>query len=79
MVMPPLKYTCTTCLLQCFLDALTQAFGIRNHHVGILVVIGVVSRIVVASSVIVLGWSLGLNLNSVESPCRVLAFCKNFV
>ena len=39
---------------------------------------GVVSRIVGASSV-VLSWSFGLGLNSVESPCRVLAFCKNFV
>ena len=62
----------------CFLDALTQLFGIRKHHVRILVV-GVVSRIVGASSVVFLSWNLGLDLNSVESPCRVLAFCKNFV
>ena len=40
-----------------FLDALTQPFGIRNHHAWILVVFGVVSRIVGASSV------LGLDLD----------------
>ena len=59
----------------CLLDALTQPFGIRNHHVWILVV---VSRTVDTSSVIVLGWSLGLDLHSDESPCWVLTFCKSF-
>ena len=61
------------------LDALTQPFGIRNHHVWILVAFGVVSRIVGASSVVILCWSLGLDHHSVESPCRVLTFCKSFV
>ena len=60
------------------LDAFTQPFQIRNHHIWILVVVGVVSRIVGASSVVVLGWSLGLDLHSVESPCRVFTFCKSF-
>ena len=62
----------------CFLDVLTQPFGIRNHHVWILIVFGVVSRIVGASSVVILGWSLGPDLHSVENPCRVLTFGKSF-
>ena len=39
------------------LDVVTQPFGIRNHHVWILVVVSVVSRFVGASSVVVLGWA----------------------
>ena len=63
----------------CFLDALTQSFGISDHQVLILFVFGVVSRIVGAFSVVVIAWCLGLDLHSVESPCRVLTFCKSFV
>ena len=63
----------------CFLDTLTKAFGIQNHHVRILAVFGIVSKIFNASSVSFPGWSLGLDLHSIESPCRVLTFCKSFV
>ena len=61
-----------------FLKVLSQPFVVRNHHVRVLVVIVVVSRIVGASSVVFLCWGFGLDLHPVESPCRVLAFCKYF-
>ena len=49
-----------------FLEALTQPFVVRNHHVRVLDV--VVSRIVGASSAVFLSWGIGLDLHPVESP-----------
>ena len=74
MVVPPLKYTYTPCLLQTFLCALTQPSVIWNYYIWILVVVGTRSGSVVF--LFVLGWVSCLDFHSIESPCRIFAFCE---
>ena len=77
--MASLKVHLYTMFAACFVQALTQPFGIRSNHIKSLIVCGITSRVVGASFVVALGWSFDLKLYSVESPCRVFSSCQNFV
>ena len=58
----------------CFLNAFTQPFGVWNHHIRILVVAVVLSRIVGAFLVFFFFWSLAgawlLNITLLRAHAR---------
>ena len=60
------------------IEALTQPFVLCYHHVRVGLLIVVVHRTVGAISVVILGWSFGLDLHPIESSCRILTFLRAF-
>ena len=60
-----------------FLQALTQPFTVRYHHVWFLVVVLLTSFCGISS--LFVGWAFCLDLNSNQSPCRVFTFLECFL
>ena len=59
----------------CSHDAFTQPFVIWHHYVWILVALLVVYIAVIVFLLVSLGWCSYFDLDPVECPCRVFAFC----
>ena len=56
------------------LQILTQPSVVWNYYVWILVVVS--ARVCFVASILILGWVPWLDFYSIESPCRVFAFCE---
>ena len=56
----------------CFLNAFTDSFIIRNHHMWFL---DAVARILGAPAILV-GFGFGFDFNPIQCPCRIFASCE---
>ena len=75
MVLPPLKLHSMSAAY--FLQALTQSSIIRYHHVWFLVIAILASFCGISS--LFAGGAFGLDLNSVQSPCRIFTSVEYFL
>ena len=59
----------------CSFQAFTQPFVVWHHYIWILVALLVISIAVGTLLLVSLGWCSYFELDPIECPCRVFAFC----